>query len=151
MLASVVDAGQHDGTKTSADFLDRARHRAAVELDAIGFELLLLSEEGHAETELLNDDVCEHAGSEQPAANEQGWQRRGKDGEVLARLLDHSCVRGQRLGLFIPDRRLVLGAGEHDADGFRPLVAEFIAQLPADEGAAAFLELSVANLDAALG
>lgn len=56
MLASVVDAGQHDRTKASADFLDRAGHRAAVKLDAMGFELLLLSE-GHAETELLNDDT----------------------------------------------------------------------------------------------
>ena len=61
-VESVLDAGEHDGTEARADLLDGAGHGAAVELNAIGYELLFLSEEGHAESELLHDDVREHAG-----------------------------------------------------------------------------------------
>jgi hypothetical protein len=151
MLASVVDAGEHDGAEASSDVFGRACHGATVELDAVGFELLLLPKEGHAEAKLLDDDVREHAEGEQPASNQQERQGRGNDSEALAVLLDHSCIIRQRLGPSIRTRRLVFGAGEHHTHCFWSLVAEFVAQLPADEGAAVFLKVSVANLNAGLG
>jgi len=151
MLASIVDAGEHDGAEASSDFFGRACHGATIELDAVGFKLLLLPKEGHAESKLLDDDVRPHARREQPASNQQGRHGRGDDSEALAVLLDHSCVIRQRPRFSIRTRRLVFGAGEHHAHRFWSLVAEFVAQLPADVGAATFLKVSVANLNAALG
>ena len=89
ILASIVDTGLHDGTDASPDVFGRAGHRAAVELDAIGLELLFLPEERQAKTKLLNDDVSEHAGRQQPAANQQGRQGCSDDGDALAVLLAH--------------------------------------------------------------
>ncbi|HKO46426.1 MAG TPA: hypothetical protein VJV79_01805 [Polyangiaceae bacterium] len=92
MLPSIVDAGKHDGPEGSPHVFSRSGHGATVELDAIGFELFLLAEERHAEAELLDDDVREHAGGEQPASNQQGRQGRGDDGEALVVPLDDSCI-----------------------------------------------------------
>jgi len=110
-----------------------------------------LSEEGHSESELLDDHVCEHAGREQPAVNQQRRQRRGDNGDALVNLLaDRRIVRQQR-SVPIRARRLLLGASEHHAHGLGALITEFVAQLPPDEDGTALLELRVSNLDSPLG
>jgi len=148
VFSGVVGASQHDSAEARADFLGGAGHGATVERDAVGFELLFLPKERHAEAKLLDDDASEHARRKQPAADEQRGQRRGHDGEPRPVLLEHGGVVGQRLRL--GRGHLVLGAREHDAHLLGPLVTELVAQLPVDEGSAASFKLEVTKLDTAL-
>jgi hypothetical protein len=106
MVAGIFGHGEHDRAERSAHVLDGASHGAAVEVDAVGTELLFLAEVRHAEAELLQDEACEHAGCEQPAAKEQPRQRRGDDGRTSPLWLGRRYGGGG-------DRRIVSGGRAH--------------------------------------